>query len=367
MKKFIVALLLLVVACTQEKDAGGPQAIIEARITGMPEGSQIIRLRKMTLTGPVTVDSCTAKNGEFLIQVPADDEYLYRIEIGNTFLPVFLEAGKHSLQADYAQLYSSARYSNSPLTDQMRRTESLRLAFEGRAGDLKERYEQGMAGGNVLLADSCLKSFEQLRLEYKAGVKRLIDSIGPGPVSYLATSMLSPDEDFGYLDSLAARFEKEKPGKVFTRKIQSFMEIPRRIAPGKQAPEFQLPDPTGKMLALSTFRGSWVLLDFWASWCKPCRAENPFLVALADRYKKKGLRVFSVSLDGDRKAWMKAVVQDDMNWAHASDLKGWDNSAAKLYGVQSIPASFLIDPKGVILAKNLRGKSLDEKLAEVLP
>lgn len=368
MYKLIVSLSFIILfACSSEKDAGGPKAVIEARITGMPEGEPLVRLKKMGFSGPVVVDSCTAQGGEFRMEVPADDENLYRIEVGNTFLPVFLEAGIHRLEADYSRMYASARYSNSPLTEQIRSTESLRLGFEERASGLKEQYEASMYYGNISAADSCMRAFENLRLEYKFRVKSFIDSLGPGPVSYLATSMLSTEEDFSYLDSLTTRFEKEKPGKAFTKKMISFMELPRKLAPGKPAPDFQLPDPAGNVLSLSKFRGNWVLLDFWASWCKPCRAENPFLVALASRYGKKGLKLLSVSLDGDRKAWMKAMVQDQMNWAHCSDLKGWQNAAARSYGVQSIPASFLIDPEGLIVAKNLRGKFLEEKLAEVLP
>jgi peroxiredoxin len=177
--------------------------------------------------------------------------------------------------------------------------------------------------------------------------------------------MLTPDDDFSYLDSLAVRFEKEKPGHVYTQKMRNFMEVPRRLAIGKKVPDMQLPNPGGKVLSISSFRGKWLLLDFWASWCKPCRAESPFLVSVHNLYKSKGLEILSVSLDADRDAWMKAIVQDDLNWAHVSDLKGWESESARLFAIQAIPASYLINPEGVITAKNLRGKDLEQKLMEI--
>jgi peroxiredoxin len=367
--RFLTLFLLATVlfSCSKEDESAGPSAIIEGKISGLPAGDQKLMLKRIGVKGPESFDSCIIRDGTFSLKVAADSEYLYRIEIGNSFVPVFLEEGKHRLTADYSRMYESAVFSNSQLTDQMRKTESLRIAFESRAQALQQSYEMAVFQGRKSMADSAVLGFEILRLEYKSRIRKLIDSIGPGPVSYLATSMLSPEEDFSYLDSLALRFQQERPGKAYTRKLVFFMEGPRRLAIGRPAPDFQQPNPGGKMLSIASFRGKWLLLDFWASWCKPCRAESPFLVAMVEKYKAKGFQIFSVSLDGDREAWMKAIVQDGLNWPHASDLKGWQNSAAGLYGVQSIPASFLINPEGKIVAKNLRGKFLEEKLAEVLP
>jgi len=326
-----------------------------------------VKLKRMGIKGPESVDSADIEDGKFSIELPADSEYLYRLEFGDAFLPIFAEQGEHQLTADFKELYASSRYSNSPLTDQMRKTEMLRLGFESKAQELQNQFETALFTGRKNSADSAKQAFEFLQMDAKRKIKKLIDSIGPGPVSYLATSMLNQEEDYSYLDSLTSRFEKEKPGKAFTQKLQRFMELLRRLAIGKTAPDFSLPNPAGKLISVSTFKGSWVLLDFWASWCKPCRAENPFLSEVNRRYKDKGFKMFSVSLDADREAWMKAMVQDQMDWAHASDLKGWKSSVVALYGINSIPASYLIDPEGKIVAKNLRGRALLQKLEEVFP
>ena len=358
--------LVLLFSCSQEKEERA-LSVIQGNIENLPASVVSVKLKRMGIKGPETIDSADIHSGQFSLEVPADSEYLYRLELDQAFLPLFMEQGEHQLKADFKNLYSSASYTNSPLTSEMRRTEALRISFEVQAQSLQNDYETALYSGNIKGADSARSAFEILRKNSKQKIKNLIDSIGPGPVSYLATSMLDPEEDFAYLDSLTLRFDKEKPARAYTQKLNRFLEMPRKFAIGKMAPEFSLPNPGGKSVSLSTFRGKWVLLDFWASWCKPCRAENPLLVELNSRFKSRGLQIFSVSLDGDRESWMKALVQDQMNWAHASDLKGWKSSAGLLYGINSIPASFLIDPEGKIASKNLRGEQLLEKLKSIFP
>jgi thiol-disulfide isomerase/thioredoxin len=141
---------------------------------------------------------------------------------------------------------------------------------------------------------------------------------------------------------------------------------------GNQAPDIDLQDPNGKTIKLSSLRGKMVLLDFWASWCGPCRFENPNVVKAYEKFKdakfkdgSKGFTVYNVSLDQNKQRWVDAIQKDNLTWEyHVSDLKGWYSSAASLYGVQSIPANFLLDAKGVIIAKNLRGQLLEQEIAK---
>jgi peroxiredoxin len=163
-------------------------------------------------------------------------------------------------------------------------------------------------------------------------------------------------------DSLAPGVQKT----FFGKKISEMVTASAATAVGSPAPEFAMNDASGNPVSLSSFKGKVVLVDFWASWCAPCREENPNVVAAYNQFKDKGFTVFGVSLDKDKAAWEKAIVDDKLTWTHVSDLKYWDNAAAKLYKVQSIPANFLLDKEGRIIAKDLRGAALTAKLAEVL-
>lgn len=154
----------------------------------------------------------------------------------------------------------------------------------------------------------------------------------------------------------------------FIKENKAIKEIPfihTGVNIGDMAPEISLKNPDGKTVSLSSLRGKYVLIDFWASWCGPCRRENPNVVNAYQKYNKakfkegKGFEIFSVSLDNDAARWKSAIEQDNLYWDyHVSDLKGWGSSAARTYGVNSIPQSFLIDPSGKIVAKNLRGMNL---------
>jgi peroxiredoxin len=140
----------------------------------------------------------------------------------------------------------------------------------------------------------------------------------------------------------------------------------RLLGYGQIAPDFIQNDPEGKPVSLKEFRGKYVLVDFWASWCGPCRMENPNVVQAYQRYKSKNFTVLGISLDRDKPKWLQAIKDDNLTWPHVSDLKFWQNEVAQLYQVSSIPQNFLLDPEGRIIGKNLRGAALDQFLEKTL-
>ncbi|WP_454880451.1 redoxin domain-containing protein [Sphingobacterium detergens] len=184
-------------------------------------------------------------------------------------------------------------------------------------------------------------------------VDALIDAANKRKLSEIEPLFLKLSEEVRQLTNarqLEARFLAEKSVKI-----------------GNKAPDFSQPDTNGKLIKVSDFKGQYVLIDFWASWCSPCRAENPNLLKAYNKYKSKGLEVLAVSLDDTkgRNAWLKAIKEDGLPWIHVADLKGWSNEAAVLYGVRAVPQNYLVDPKGNIVAINIKGDLLHQELAKI--
>ncbi|AEE50468.1 peroxiredoxin family protein [Haliscomenobacter hydrossis] len=179
-------------------------------------------------------------------------------------------------------------------------------------------------------------------------------------------SGLQKQKSAGYTE-YAQRFIKSFGTKApkAAAAIKEELDRAMRLMTGAVAPDFAQATPEGKDMKLSDLRGKYVLIDFWASWCGPCRRENPNVVRMYDQYKGKGFDILSVSLDNSRDKWLQAIEQDKLAWKHVSDLKGWSNEVAQMYEVQGIPKTFLIDPQGKIIATDLRGPSLEAKLAEI--
>ena len=210
-----------------------------------------------------------------------------------------------------------------------------------------------------------LKFTEETQKKKKDAIRNMINE-NPNSLSCLFfIQQLDPKEDYELHKKLADGLEQYKYNNFVSDFILQVAAMKANEI-GEAAAEISLPNPDGQTITLSSFKGKYVLIDFWASWCGPCRAESQAIVALYNKYNPKGFEILSVSLDQDKTAWINAIKKDNLDkWTHISDLKGWSSQAGALYNVTSIPFTVLVDKDGKVIAKGLRGKDLEQKLEEI--
>lgn len=245
----------------------------------------------------------------------------------------------------------------------------LMAGFAAQNQQLVAEYNQARNAGDMAVVNQKQQEYEALNQKVKSNLQAFIKSHNKSAVSgfIIYYDFNNPQvfnlEDIetavGSLDKVALN---TKFGKLANERLKSM----RGSMIGYEATNFSQNDPNGKAVKLSDLKGKYVLVDFWASWCGPCRQENPNVVMAFNKYKDKGFTVLGVSFDSNRDAWLAAVAKDNLNWTQVSDLKGWGNEAGKLFSISSIPQNLLLDKNGIIIAKNLRGAALDEKLAEII-
>ncbi len=207
-------------------------------------------------------------------------------------------------------------------------------------------------------------------LTFSQSKEELIERITANPKDVSSISLIQKvggyDPDYKELTVLFKKLDKKvrksTQGQIFDRYLKAL----ENSSVGKKAPSITQFDLEGSPYALSDLQGQYVLVDFWASWCPPCRAENPKLVALYEEFKGKNFEILGISFDSEFENWAKAVKDDNLTWKHISDLQGWNNYASLIYGVKAIPQNILVDPQGIIIARNLHGDALRAKLMEVL-
>jgi thiol-disulfide isomerase/thioredoxin len=221
-----------------------------------------------------------------------------------------------------------------------------------------------------------LTRITELQNEYQRIINKGYDHVASilqdQPVSLALINLLSQnnildrDKYYDLYLSTAVKLKKEWPDYQVSKEFIEMVDKMKVTAISQIAPEIEMPNPDGKLIKLSSLRGKYVLVDFWAKWCGPCRKENPNVVRAYQKYKDKGFEVFGVSLDRNKEDWVEAIEQDGLTWTQVSDLKYFDSKAAHDYNISAIPFSILLDPEGKIIAKNLQGSALDKKLEEVL-
>lgn len=246
---------------------------------------------------------------------------------------------------------------------------ALNEGFQAKAQAMTQEFQAAAQKNDQAKQNKIQQDYEIARKQMVSELKAMYPAMGSSLVALYGINLIvgqDPEEEMPFLVELASKFEKERAGNSqFEAFVQSVRKL-QVVSAGAAAPDISLNTPDGKTIKLSSLRGKYVLIDFWASWCGPCRKENPNVVRMYNKFKNKNFEIFGVSLDDNKQKWTGAIAQDGLGWMHVSDLKGWQSQGAALYSVTAIPATFLIDKEGKIIAKNLRGDALEQKLTEVL-
>lgn len=318
-----IVILLMMISCTEKK------FVIEGEVIGA--FSDKIYLKKNVKRNYIMYDSTEIVDGKFRFEGSVSEPTLYgltTVKNSNYMQSFFLE--------------------NALLNIEFNETDN-KLVVKG--SDINDQY---------------MRNVSEVR---KPGFS--IDSLitaHPGSVvpAYFLSNTISYMFDLNQLVELRDKFDSSLDNSMYIKKLDNIIKNLSKVQVGSIAPDFILPDPDGNLISLYSYRGRYVLVDFWAGWCPDCRRENPNLVAAWNKYRDKNFDILGVSLDRDKETWLSAIRRDGLGWKQVSDLNYWDTAPAIAYAVRWVPMSFLIDPNGVILAVGLEGEALHQKLQELL-
>ncbi|MDX9940915.1 MAG: TlpA disulfide reductase family protein [Bacteroidales bacterium] len=311
------------------------------------------------------LDSAEVVDGRFRFSGSLDFPSLYYLEINRGNSPrvaFFMENTEMHLQLN-VENPSEFSLAGSPSHDVMNAFSQMAAEEDAKMEILQQQILEAEVLEDASRVESLRVQYQEAENQKKVKIREFIDQHLDKTVGlYLATRNLSYEMDGAELDGLVNSFDSSLAESRYYASLRERADKLLALSVGKVAPEFSLPDADGNWVALSDFRGKYLLVSFWASWCPYCRAENPHLVKIYEQYKDQNFEILGVSLDRAKEPWLKAIADDGLPWTHITDLKGWENEASTLYGVASIPSTILLDPDGAILGRNLSEKELDEMM-----
>lgn len=363
---FSLALLFFTACNNQNKPAN--QFTLNIHLNNLKQDVQVV-MQKRANGQWVKLDSVTLKEGQGTLKgsVKSPELYYLTIKKFNAYIPVWVENSNIKVEADLKNLrHPTITGSKSQAAFDAYQDSAKRFQQEERA--LGQQYSQARSQKDMKKMQEIEDRYNQIeanRMDYMLGYAIKNNKSVVSPYLVLSNSYML---NLNQLDSVTSRFDSTLNNNEYVVMLKDRVRTLKRVAVGQPFVDFTLNDPEGKPLSLSSIvsKNKYTLVDFWASWCMPCRAENPNVVKAYKAFHKKGFTVFGVSFDKTHDKWVEAIKKDGLTWPQVSDLKYWSSEAGKLYGVQSIPHNVLIGPDGKIIAKNLRGEALMNKLKEVL-
>jgi peroxiredoxin len=366
-------MFLLLAGCSsngqQKPPAGGWTITLKGKV-GYPQAGEI-SITELRNDGKGKRDTIQLKsNYTYVKKLNLQEPGYYKINFYNRqAVDIILDKSDVEINVDGNDPSGFFEIKGSPDIELIRTVQSIIKGVENtpEAQRLSTEFQKAQAAGDQQKMLALQQQYMKLANDANDRAADLLRKQGPSlaVVNILQNNMLDKDVYFDLYVSTAEKLKKDWSQYTHARDFIALVDKMKTIAVGQVAPDIALPNPDGQIVKLSSLRGKYVLVDFWAKWCGPCRRENPNVVAAYRKYNASGFEVFGVSLDRNKQDWLQAIQEDGLTWTHVSDLKYWQSEAARLYNINAIPFSVLVDPNGVIIAKNLRGAALDNKLAEI--
>ncbi len=363
MKKLVFILLSVVIlsSCADKKDS----YTVNGTIRGVDSG--MVFLQKFDVDQWVKIDSVMLSKGEFTFKGKTTLPEMWYISMKEkqVFVPIFIENSKISVEV-YADSVDKASITGSATHDTYKKYQEMNKSLNARIEEVYKEWKKAKENNDSVAMAKTDSVSNELDRQMK---QNLIDFVKANNNSVVASYLVIRNAwqfDLPEMENLLSVLDTSLNNSPYTQSLKKRIEVLKSVDIGQPAPDFTLNDTSGQPMTLSSIRGGYLLIDFWASWCSPCRAENPNVVKAFQAYNKKGLNILGVSFDTGRDKWIQAIRDDRLAWNHVSDLKGWGNAAGKLYGIMSIPANVLLGPDRKILARNLKGEELMKKLEELM-
>jgi peroxiredoxin len=373
MKKKLHLLILLFIIGLSACESNKNQFTVIGLIREMPEMK--VYLEELKLSGAVIIDSTSSDNkGHFELKGTASEPGLYRINFSSEkYILISTQSEEIKIQSNWKQL-EDYDINGSPSSSSL---SSFIGNFRNYINDIRTLgiiMDSMRIGGKDSLLEVAQNDMQNTNRSLTTYIQNYADTTAYLPNALFAVQILNPNSEKPFIDNFIQKLISKHPQSTlakefvakYTKGSTSATNNGSNTFIGNMAPDFKLKQPDNTEISLSSFRGKFVLLDFWASWCTPCRKENPNVAAAYRSFKDRNFTILGVSLDDNKEKWTKAIEADKLVWTNVSDLKGWESDAAKMYNITSIPSNFLIDPSGKIIATDLKGADLEHILNEVL-